>query len=519
MIGKLFSWRSSHPLADTKGLKRLIAELPLDNAFDAVDQVSGWLESLHRADDLPPDVFFEVLRQFDEAAQPHLERLAREYLNSSRRSRHEEGRLWTSNHTYWSRAADLYAQCVERFIDKPKERGTDTLRDNLPLISARLVAARAAQLKWQAYHYAPPSESLWSELGRAYLVADALGHANAPVRLYPRSEQQTDVVQQYLLALVLHASSLDSLAPMEIELASRLIEHFLPDFVFSADSRSDSVYWVDAAVGKPPTRLARQPQTITVSMRFFSPGGTSQALNELIADMAHGNLPAGLEKLAGADLGRQSVTKRLLPVLRHLARYWAAQPPLREHPRHHVKNPCSAVQGFESCYAALKAGSEGEHANAEKWLVENVSFGGFGAEVDCTRGDWSRLGALLCIQPDGAVNWVLCIVRRYGRSSETQARIGMQSLSRQAISVDLHLHSAGRAAASSFPGIWLSDNAAVGEARIVLPPGTFNAHQDLEFRLQDNENRRTVLTPIEAEESGGDFQIARYREQILQVHA
>ena len=42
MILSLFSAKPEHPLADAKELRRAIAELPLDNAFKAVDEVLAW---------------------------------------------------------------------------------------------------------------------------------------------------------------------------------------------------------------------------------------------------------------------------------------------------------------------------------------------------------------------------------------------------------------------------------------------------------------------------------------------
>jgi hypothetical protein len=506
--------RAAHPLADVGELKRLIGGLPLDNAFDALDQVSAWLESLQQTDGLALGRFFDVLHQIDEAAQPHLQRLAREYLNSSRVSKNEEGRLWTSNHGYWVQVANLYAQCIERFISRPNDKGSAALKASLPLVSARLVAALAAQLKWLAYRYSPAKPELWADLGRAYLVADALGYAEIPLRLYADRSTESSVRQQYLHALVREASSIDCLTPLEIELADRVSEYFLPGFVFSAESRSDSVYWVDAARGFPPIRLARQPLEISASMRFFSPGTAAQTLDELIAALGRGEMPDGL------NLGRAAAPKQLLPVLRHLARYWAAHPPLREHPRHPVKNRCAVRHGFKDCHAALAGGygvpgdsAAAEEVEAESWLVENVSFGGFGAEVDCARSDWPKLGALLCLQPDGGQNWVLAVVRRYGRRSETQARVGIQSLSRQATSIELHVHNArARAlAVSGFPCIWLGESGAAGEARIALPANRFDLQQELVF---SHDHQRTVLTPIVLEESGSDYQIGRYYERI-----
>ena len=508
MIRKLFSSRSAHPLAEAREVKRLIAGLPLDNAFDAVDQISLWLESLRQTDDWSPEHFFDVLCWLDEAAQPHLQRLGREYINASRPSKNEERRLWAINHHYWVHIAEFYAQCVERFINSPPaifNKVNAALSAHLPLTSARLLAARAAQLKWLAFRYVPASAELWSDLGRAYLIADALGYAETPVPLYAEPSGESSVAQQYLKALVLHASSMNCLMPFEIELADRLIEYLLPGFVFSADSRSDSVYWVDSVSGKPPLRLARQPLEITMSMRFFSPGNAPQALNELIHRAKRGELPEGLR------LGRPAPPKQWLAVLKHLARYWAAQPPLREHPRHAVKTRCAVVHGFNDCHAVLLAGERDTEVAIESWQVDNVSFGGFGTEIDISRSDWPKLGALLCVQPDGGLNWVLTIVRRYGRRSETQAWVGIQSLSRQATGITLHLYSAGIAAVSGFPGIWLRENSTLGEVRIVLPSNRFNLQQNLAFT---HEQQRTVLTPLELEENASDYQVARYRELL-----
>ena len=509
MIQPFFSARHAHPLANPREVERLVAALPLDNAFDAIDQVSAALKSLRQAEDLPLISFFEALRQLDEAAQPHLQRLAREYLNSSRASKSEEGRLWTTNYGYWQQAADLYAKCLERFIDSPTGKGGEALRAKLPLVTARLIAARTALLKWLAYHYAPANETLWVELGRSYLVTDALGHAQEPLFLYPDRRTRSTATQQYLRALVLYASSIDCLVPQEIELADRLIEHLLPEFAFSAESQTDSVYWVDAFSGVPPLRLTRQPREITASMRFFSPGAAAQSLASMIEAVTRGEMPASL------DLDRSFSAKQLLPVLRHLARYWATQPPLREHPRHGVKNRCSVVHGFGKCHAVLSAdrsresGERGGDADgAESWMVENVSFGGFGAEVDCSSSGWPKLGALLCVQPAGGSNWVLAIVRRYGKRSETSARVGIQSLSRQATAIQLRPHTHSVGAMPGIPGIWLRENDAADGVRLVLPAGSFSQHREL---VLIHENTRTLLALIELDEAGSDYQIARCR--------
>lgn len=507
MILKLFSSRPDHPLGDAKELKRILAELPLDNAFRAVDEIYGWYESLQTADDFRIDQLFDVVRQLDDAAQHPLRRLSRDYLNSPRLSKSDERRLWTMCYNYAGEVSSLYARCIDVAQRNPKEKASEALKPMLPLAAARAVAARAMQLKWVELRYGPIGEDLWRGLGRPFLAAEAGGYAQKPVQLYPGHPATTNVAQQYLQALIFHASSTDSLMPLEIELADRLIAHFQQRFAFSHDCQPDSVYWVDVASGSPPVRLARKPERLSSSLRFFSPGTAPQALNELVRVVERGEIPADL------NLGGEYLAKVLLPVLRHLAMYWAPEPPQREHKRHSVKARIAVLQGFDDCFTVFAGDVAriGKERNAESWVVENVSLGGFGAGVD-DLGEWLKIGALLAMQPEGGDNWVLGMVKRFNKESEAHASVGIQALSRQAQSIELRPRTSGFSATGAIPGIWLRESNGSGEARVVMPAASFDLRESLEFV---HDEQRYLLAPIELEETGSGFEIARYREQSV----
>ncbi|MFZ4534973.1 hypothetical protein [Propionivibrio sp.] len=507
MIMNLFSSRPDHPLGDPREFKRVLVELPLDNAFKAVDEVYGWFESLQQADDFRLDRFFDVVRQLDEAAQPHVRRLTRDYLHSARLSKSEERRMWTLCYNYWGEVSSLYARCLERAMQNPKDKGSEALKSSLPLAATRLLAARATQLKWVVYRYGPIGEDLWRGLGQPYLAAEAAGYAQKPVPLYPGQPGLTSVAQQYLQALIFHSSSMDSLMPLEIELADRLSANFQPGFVFSKDCLRDSVYWVDAASGLPPIRMARQPDSLLPTLRFFSPGTAPQALNELMRSVERGEVPADL------NLGGEYLAKVLLPVLRHLAMYWAPKPPQREHARHAVKTRMAVLQGFDDCFTVFAGDVArfGKEHTAESWVVENVSRGGFGAGIDDLGGDWLKIGALISMQPEGGENWVLGVVRRYKKDSDVHASVGIQTLSRQAQSVELRPRTSGFSATGAIPGIWLREGNAPGATRMVLPPASFDLRESLEFA---HDGRRYLLTPVEREDIGSNFEIGHYRESV-----
>lgn len=508
MILNLFTPRSDHPLADPRELRRIIGELPPDKPAKVVDEIVGWFESLRLADDLRVDHLFDIVRQLDDALQPQLRRLGRDYLLAPRLSKAEERRLWNLCFSCWEWAALLYADCLARMAAQPRDKGSEALKAQLPLLAARRAGALVAQMRWLEYRYGPLRETLWQQLGEVYLAAEAGGFAQKPLQLYPGLSALTSVTQQYLQAIVLRASSMDKLTPLEIELADRLIAHFLPAFVFSATVRPDSVYWIDAASALPPARLARHPSAVTGTLRFFSPGSAPQQLVEVLHQVERGDVPADL------NLGGQYSARQLLPVLRHLATYWAPQPPMRAHARHAVKTRIAVLHGFDDCSAVFSgdAAQAGREQDARSWVAENVSLGGFGATLDDADAEWLKVGCLVAIQPDGGDNWVLGIVRRFVRGPAGHVSVGIQSLAHQARGIELRPRVSGFSAALGAPGIWLGEPAGGGgeaaPVRIVLPIGGFDVRENLEFHL-DGQNH--LLAPVELEESGGDFEIARFR--------
>jgi hypothetical protein len=505
MMLNFFSTRPDHPLGEAREFKRVLAELPPD-AFKAIDEVYGWFESLRLADDFRLDHLHAVVSGLDEAAQPHLRRLTRHYLRTPRLSKNEERRLWTMCFNYWGEVSWLYARCVERFAMNPKTKGGEVFKGDVPVAATRLLAARSSQLKWIDYRYGVIGEDLWRGLGLPYLAAEAGGYARKPVQMYPGAAGSTSVAQQYLQALVRESSSMGTLLPLEIELADRLITHFLPGFLFGAECLPESVYWIDAASALPPTRLVRPPAQLSPGLRFFQPGTVSQALDELMHAVERGTIPAEL------NLGAEYPPAALLKVLRHLALYWAPVPPQREHVRHAAKTRMAVLQGFDSSLAVFAGNVArlGVERSAESWVVENVSLGGFSAGTEAA-GDWLTIGSLLCLQPEGGDNWVLGVVRRRSVHADARASIGIQTLSRNAQSVELRPRTSGLSATDAIPGIWLREDAAAEQVRLVLPPGSFDVRQNLEF-VQDE--RRHMLAPVELEETGGGFEVGRYREML-----
>lgn len=502
MILNLFSSNLEHPLADAKELKRVIGELTLENDFKAVDEVVGWLESLRHLETSRIDKLCEVVRALDEAAQPHIRRLTREYLTSPRLSKAEERRYHKTATDFWSLLAAVYEIALS--AGGGKDKSADGLKPFLPLIASRLLFALGAIFKWMHFRYGPVGDDFWSRLGAAYLAAEQGRYAGKAQMLYPGLPGTTTPAMEYLKSLILSASSLDSLQPLEIELAEKLVTQFLPHFLLSAQDRHDNLYWVDPAHGQPPKRLARLPHAAP-TIRFVAPGDAPAEIAAMIRTIEAGEVPASL------SLGGQYSARVVLAVLRHIANYWAEKPPLRKHQRHPVRSHLFVAHGYETCVAMFSGGG-GLGGAAETWVVDNVSMGGFGALVACHHDEWLRIGALLCVQPEGGDNRLLGVVRRYGRESDAQASVGIQTISKQARMIRLRPRGAPSfSEAHGIDAIAFEDEARPGELCVVLPPNTFDMRESHDAHLDSG---AALLSPMESLETGPDYEIARYRVRL-----
>jgi len=489
MLG-IFSSKSNHPLADAKEARRVFDELSMREAGVALDEVCGWLESVSGDELFKLSDRLALVSQLDEAAQPHARKLGRDYLTSPRLGRQQEYKLWQANHDFWAQLGNAYDACLARYT--AQEKGGEAIKAELPRLVARMLRAFSARLKWDQFRYGPIAADLWQRMGRAYLVAEQGEFSRQALTPYAAMPGESTVEYEYLKALVFQASSMDSLLPLEIEIAERFIAHFLPQFVFTAEVRPDNVYWVDADKPAPPKRLAVLPQ-IAPSLRFFSAGPALAKLEAMQRQVERGEVPAEV------NLGGQYSARVVLPVLRHLAMYWAPRPPMRSHDRHRVKSRLTVVNGLANTHASLSdKGSE----SSEAWVVDDVSLGGMGAQVPLGANDWVRIGSLVGMQPEGGSNWLVGVIRRFSRETPTQGAVGIETLSKspQAIAGDL-----GGMDCNAI----LLDTLHTGDTvRAILPSAAFEPAIPLVFAWQ---GRSARLDPIEQLETGVDFDLGLYR--------
>jgi hypothetical protein len=492
-----------HPLADPKEAKRVLDELPAQDA-KALEDLTGWHEALGAAD-LKAEVRIQRLLAIDDAAQARVRKLARDVLIPAPQvSRFQDNANWSRLHNYWRHAGLAFARCIDAFLQGAK--GADAAKMLMPLTAARALRCLGQQIKWQHVRYAPADAAIWGVVNKIYAFAELQGIAEARVNLYPAGGIESTPRLEFLKVAMFGAASPDSLLPVEVEVAERVIGDLAPSFTLAAQPERELLYWTDLGLATAPVRSLREPKPAP-SLRFFGPGSAVAALAALLRKMeTTREIPAGI------NLGGSYDAEAVLSALLHLAVYWDREPPERRHLRHNVKSRLTVTHGFKGVLEALGSNGSGvlefDPAAAESWTVENVSASGFGAVAKQVKSDWLKVGALLAMQPDGGANWVVGAVRRVTRLSKDEVRIGIETLSRTPA---LSRFSGGK---EEEPGVLLAEAPETGETSIALRAGVFARGRNLEAAVG---GRPHVYMPQTVDERGDDYEIARFRAMVREA--
>lgn len=490
----LFSSKSQHPLADEIEVKRIISELPGDDAFRALDEIMRWLDTLDGEEEIPLRSAARAVARFDEAARPHIRRLSKDYLTSPRLSKNEERRLWSINYLFRCKIGKLYLKCLAVAMGE-EDPNEGELGRALPLLSVRSMVALGRAIKWAQFHYEQPGQDVWRYVGMAYAFSENGVFSRSETAPYvgiPPSSAENEFARIVAFA----ASSMDRLTPTEVEIAERAIALLSYSFRLSASYRPGFSHWVDIATDKPPTRIVRDKYPVGPTIRYFSFGEGLTSLDAMARTIEGGGNADDL------TFNGQYSQRQVMNVLKHLRLYWSPKPPTRRHDRHRVRSRMTVLGGLDQVRAVFGSG-EAPSDRLESWVVENVSLGGFGATVGERPGDWLRIGALLALQPEGGDNWLIGVVRRFLRESENQASVGIQTLAKQAVRVEL------KGFAGTVVGLRLdSAEAAPNEVTFILPAGIFGRGDRYEAVI---EGQKVFLETSVVLESGHDYDMGRFK--------
>lgn len=468
---KWFGSASKHPLANPRKAREMLSALPKDNPLMALEELSDGIESLSV---VAPGARAAICKLFDEYSQPYRRKLGREYFGTDSVP---QKRNAFALHRFADLLGHSYFYCIESY--RSGEKGTDEIRNELPLLICRALNAIKSQYKWAHLYAGLIEESIWKRLYWLYAYAEKIGITHHEIALYPAYEHLTSVNQEFLKTLMITASSPDALAPQEFEIANHIVSRLSRHFVLALDANAlHFTHYVDLSANKPPSRQKLPAQN---SIRFFGPGKAYAVVRRLLAESTHGTLPDEV------TLGGEYPIKATRTVLDHLAIQWAPNPPLRKNVRKQ-----SAMRLAVSSSLALTVN--------ESWISENISDSGYDAIIQDDNLEWEKIGLLFFSALGGS--WDLCIIRRLNRDELKRWHVGVEILSKTVKPMTL------KAAEGDLNAALLRFDQDKMEAEILVDNAGFSP--SISYAIE-YEEKNCTLVALEILEKGTDFKLWRFR--------
>ena len=158
----LFNRKPDHPMFNAREARRLLAELPKDDPFRELEEITSWLDTLKDAPGFRPEVRAEIVMLVDEAIQPLYAELLRLYIGAPHLQDFKGKHLWQGLHDIMKALSDSYTVCVQEY--QHVEKKSFDYKELIPVICARLLRAVAEQMKLQLMHYVDIEQRIWDLL-------------------------------------------------------------------------------------------------------------------------------------------------------------------------------------------------------------------------------------------------------------------------------------------------------------------------------------------------------------------
>lgn len=529
----IFEGKPDHPMSDAREARKILAGLPKEDPFKALDEVTSWLASVKDTPGFHPEVRAEILMLLDETGQPLCAELLAQYLGAPHLQDFQGLHQWQGMHGFVSTLAEAYAVCVSEY--QRTEKIPPGFKENIPVICVRLLRAVAGQMKLEMMRYMDIEPSVWSRLYGCYGFTETAGMAESMVRAYPGQMIHTSPQRELLQALVLYVSSPGTLAPDQIEVSYRIAGRMVSLFDFRTEPDPDCTYFIDLTKPGAPENTGDRLQA-TPAMRFFGAARAIPKLKGIIEQNEHSLIQR--EQRFGSEF----TPAGKLTVLKHLQTYWGMELPHRHHERKGISAAIEVTHGFRAiCQlvthididhmvslsgedaAASKeqsalslAAANNIEAAAETWTVSDVSTHGIGGIIPKTAGAWVKIGALCGLKPQNGELWWIGLVRRLHTDPKGAVHVGIKIFAKKPLSVWLRglgkgaekvsnwETSSGSFAYDYLPVILLPDaNNSYANATMLMEPGSYVPDNIYEMMMGEK-SRDIKLTGLLSE--GEDYE-------------
>ena len=498
MLSGIFGKKSDHPLADIKSAQALLENLPKDDAYKSLMELTDLIESVPEQTDFKLDHQFAVLRLIDEAAQPYARKLIREYFTPFEINKFQENRLWMVLSNFAHHTANAYCTVFHRYCNA--EKGSNTLKAQAPLLAARAVRALMWQLKYVCARYGPVDNTIWANLALLYKHAEQLQYLDTPVNLYPGMTGSTSVKFEVGHLLVWYGSGQGALNPLYMHLTERIVAQYCAAIDIHEKPNAHVRFYFDLNQPSEPTRITMGAATHS-AMRFIAMPAMQAKLEYLMKVLEKNIVPNEIN--LGGSYEAEVVRKAVQYLLNYLI-----GPPVRRNVRRTANVTLNVINGFDKVIAHSNAGRPFGAKEPAHWVTEEVSVGGFSSMVP-SGSDSISIGSLLGIQPEGVSHWGVAVVRRLLRDEANQLRAGAEILTNQVACVFLNRN--GSELGEGQPALWLyakQGELSGGTQLLLMEADTFSSARSLKIQMG---GKNYLLIPTGLQEKGIDYDLAKFK--------
>ena len=407
----------------------IISVLPPGDAVGAVTLITEALNALHKATSPTLEERYDDIYLLDGATVERTYVLLREYLDATRQTKQRETELWNGAYNCWDALAAAYVSCVQQY--SAEKNNASGFRKLANVATARAIRALRRQLQWLRLRYAQPVPAIWIGLANLYSFIET-ENIDDELLIYPG--ETTTIKREFLKAVVQSALSCESLQPPGQDLAIYIVRRYSSQFVLSKTPVEGCTHWFDLKHPQAPTLIAATPAPDS-GVLYFGVGGAAQAVQQALLDIEENNrVPADLGFKYPIELSF------LTPVLTQIVRDWSGKTAERVHERRATNARLSVLPGFTAIVGALELAEEDPfdftpRDDAESWVANDVSAGGFGAVLPKLAADWVTVGGVLGVEMESGAGWLVGLVRRLNRLDSGEQQLGIQILSREASAV------------------------------------------------------------------------------------
>lgn len=405
---------------------RVLPDSRQADPVDALDELSNLLEPSGAGAGADPKAMSEILARLQQAGAPHVVALVAQYLASPEDKQAERESAWKSLVRFQSRLTQALATSAEVLL---RQARTDrSLGAPAAEAAARSLQACRAFAKAGLIHYSSVPGKLWRLAYTLHALAEKAGCADREIRAHSNQKNPdisvtwtvTTVTHELLRLLMLQMSAPDMLAPEQIEIADRVIEHLGADFTLRPPGVADNPFCFDPGGDAPPLRAPEAPAVPDSAARYFGPGSGFDSLERVRKQLA----AASEKDIRG--YGKDISNAAQVGAVQHLLMFWRATSPHTPPARRPAAGNLQVMHGYGQVWKQISRArrAKGELAFADTedgapkapdtWIVREASGVELGAELAQSSRGWAKCGAVVSLSvPGGSECWVGMVRRMH----------------------------------------------------------------------------------------------------------